>query len=310
MTGTSEEVVPIVLGPTAVGKTELVHRAAKSVGGEIISADSRAIYRGMDIGTATPPVELREELPYHLINFLDPRERYSAADYRQDVEEKILEIRSRGNRPIVVGGSRLYIISLTQGIFEGPEADEALREQLRSKPGEELHERLQEVDPRSAEKIHPNDTKRLVRALEVYELSGEPISKLKEETEPLPFDFRVIGLDRAREELYSRINRRVEDMVEAGLFDEVKELVQAGFGPGWGAWETIGYKELALHLRGELDRDEAIDEIKKNTRHLAKYQQNWMTKFTGLEEIDLGAEAAPGSCLMDLLGQSGSSSRG
>ncbi len=297
----TEMTVPIVLGPTAVGKTELVHRAAKSIEGEVVSADSRAIYRGMDIGTATPPESLREEIRYHLINFLDPRDRYSAAAYRQDVEEKIPEIRSRGNRPVVVGGSRLYVLSLTQGIFEGPEADEELRDRLRKKSNEELHERLREVDPRSAEKIHPNDTKRLVRALEVYELSGEPISKLKDQTEPLPFDFRLIGLNRAREKLYSRINRRVEDMIGAGLFEEVKELVADGFGPDWGAWETIGYKELALHLRDELDRDEAIDEIKKNTRHLAKYQQNWMTKVEGLEEIDLDAEVEPERRLSKLL---------
>ncbi|MBS3766073.1 tRNA (adenosine(37)-N6)-dimethylallyltransferase MiaA, partial [Candidatus Bipolaricaulota bacterium] len=191
-----EDSVPIVLGPTSVGKTELVHEVAGKLGGEIISADSRAVYAGMDIGTATPPETYRKELPYHLINFLDPRERYSAADFQDDAEEKIEEILGRGNRPIVVGGSRLYIIALTQGIFEGPEADEELREELRSRSGDELHERLDQVDPRSAEKIHPNDTKRLVRALEVYELTGRPISELKEETEPLPFEFRKVGLNR------------------------------------------------------------------------------------------------------------------
>jgi len=282
--------VPVVLGPTAVGKTELVHGAAKVVGGEIISADSRAVYRGMDIGTATPPEEYRAELPYHLINFLHPRERYSAADFRDDVEDKLREIRDRGKLPIVVGGSRLYIIALTQGIFEGPDADEELREELRELPGEELHRRLAEVDPRSAEKIHPNDTKRLVRALEVYRLEGEPISKLKEEAEPLPVEFRKIGFDRPREQLYERADRRVEEMLKKGLMDEVESLVEAGFGPDWGAWETIGYRELALYLAGEYDHGEAVDEIKKNTRHLAKYQQNWMKKIDGLTKFTLGEE--------------------
>jgi len=283
-------VVPIVLGPTAVGKTELVHRAAKEVEGEIISADSRAIYQGMDIGTATPPREYRNELPYHLINFLDPRERYSAADFRQDVEKKIEEIRDRNNRPIVVGGSRLYIIALTQGIFEGPEADEDLREELRDLSGEELHARLEEVDPRSAEKIHPNDTKRLVRALEVYRLTDEPISKLKEEAEPLPVEFLKIGLDRPRDQLYERANARVEGMLEEGLEAEVKDLVKDGFGPNWGGWETIGYREMAQYLRGEYDYEEAVREIKKNTRHLAKYQQNWMKKIDGLARYNLDEE--------------------
>ncbi len=293
--------IPIVLGPTAVGKTELVHRAAKQVGGEIISADSRAIYRGMDIGTATPPREYRDKLPYHLINFLDPRERYSAADFQQAVEEKIEEIRDRNNRPIVVGGSRLYIIALTQGIFEGPEADEALRDELRDLSGEELHARLEEVDPRSAEKIHPNDTKRLVRALEVYRLTDEPISKLKEEAEPLPVEFLKIGLDRPRDQLYERANVRVEEMLEAGLEEEVKGLIKDGFGPNWGAWETIGYREIALYLNGEYDYDEAVREIKKNTRHLAKYQQNWMKKIDGLSRYNLDEEEAVGARLVSLL---------
>lgn len=293
--------IPIILGPTAVGKTELVHGAAKEVEGEIISADSRAIYRGMDIGTATPPREYRDELPYHLINFLDPRERYSAADFQQAVEEKIEEIRDRNNRPIVVGGSRLYIIALTQGIFEGPEADEALRDELRDLSGEELHARLEEVDPRSAEKIHPNDTKRLVRALEVYRLTDEPISKLKEEAEPLPVEFLKIGLDRPRDQLYERANARVEEMLEKGLEEEVGNLVKDGFGPNWGAWETIGYREIALYLKGEYDYDEAVREIKKNTRHLAKYQQNWMKKIDGLSRYDLDEEEAVGARLVSLL---------
>ncbi len=293
--------VPIVLGPTAVGKTDIIHRVAREIGGEIISADSRAVYRGMDIGTATPPEEYRDELPYHLINFLHPRERYSAADFRDDVEGKLREIRGRGKLPIVVGGSRLYIIALTQGIFEGPDADEELREELRELPGEELHRRLAEVDPRSAEKIHPNDTKRLVRALEVYRLEGEPISKLKEEAEPLPVEFRKIGFDRPRERLYERADRRVEEMLKKGLMDEVESLVEAGFGPDWGAWETIGYRELALYLAGEYDYGEAVDEIKKNTRHLAKYQQNWMEKVEGLTEFNLDEEENVGRRIISLL---------
>ena len=279
--------VPIILGPTAVGKTELVHRLAREIDGEIISADSRAIYRDMDIGTATPPESYMEELPYHLVNFVDPGERYSAADFRRDVEEKVEEIEDRGRVPIVVGGSRLYILALTQGIFDGPDADEELRKKLREVPNEELHERLREVDPRSAEKVHPNDTKRLVRAMEVYKLSGKPISQLKEEAEPLPVGFLKIGLNRPREELYGRANARVGRMLEEGLMEEVKYLVEKGFGPDWGAWETIGYKELALYLEGEYEYEEAIEEIKKNTRHLAKYQQNWMEKIEGITTFDL-----------------------
>jgi tRNA dimethylallyltransferase len=299
-----DESLPVVLGPTAVGKTELAHQVAREIKGEIISADSRAIYEGMDIGTATPPEDYRDEIPYHLVNFIHPRERYSAADFRRDVEEKVKEISGRGRRPVVVGGSRLYIIALTQGIFDGPEADSELRERLRDLPNEELQERLRKVDPKTADKVHVNDTKRLVRALEVYELSGKPISQLKEEAEPLPVDFLKIGLDRPRDELYDRANSRVEQMLERGLLDEVEQLLDQGFGPDWGAWETIGYKELALYLKGDYDREEAIEEIKKNTRHLAKYQQNWMEKVEGITKFDLEENNEVKSSLMDLIERS------
>ncbi|MFB6291259.1 MAG: tRNA (adenosine(37)-N6)-dimethylallyltransferase MiaA [Candidatus Bipolaricaulia bacterium] len=296
-----DELVPVILGPTAVGKTELVHGVARKLDGEIISADSRAIYRGMNIGTATPPRAYREELSYHLINFVPPKKRYSAADFRRDAEEKINEITARDKIPLIVGGSRLYVIALTQGIFDGPEADKELRERLREVPNDELHERLSRVDPRTAEKVHPNDTKRLVRALEVYELSGRPISELKEEAEPVPVNFLKVGLDRPREVLYDRVNSRVDKMLEEGLLDEVESLVEEGFGPDWGAWETIGYKELVLYLEGEYDYEEAIDEIKKNTRHLAKYQQNWMEKIEGITTFNLDNDKEVKSSLLDLI---------
>jgi len=299
-----DEPLPVVLGPTAVGKTDVVHQVARELGGEIISADSRAIYEGMDIGTATPAEDYRDEVHYHLINFIHPRERYSAADFRRDVEEKVKEISGRDRKPIVVGGSRLYIIALTQGIFDGPEADSELRERLRALPNDELQERLRKVDPKTADKVHVNDTKRLVRALEVYELSGKPISQLKKEAEPLPVDFLKIGLDRPREELYDRANSRVEQMMKEGLLDEVQQLLDEGFGPDWGAWETIGYKELALYLKGEYDREEAIEEIKKNTRHLAKYQQNWMEKVEGITTFDLEENHEVESSLLDLFERS------
>ncbi|MFP3953954.1 MAG: tRNA (adenosine(37)-N6)-dimethylallyltransferase MiaA, partial [Candidatus Acetothermia bacterium] len=176
--------VPIVLGPTGVGKTELVHRVALALEAEVVSADSRAIYKGMEIGTATPPESYRDELDYHLINFLHPRERFSAMDFRERAESVIYDVANGGKLPVVVGGSRLYILALTQGIFKGPDRDEELRKKLRDVPGELLHERLGEVDPESAEKIHPNDTKRVVRALEIYKLTGRPISELKDEAEP------------------------------------------------------------------------------------------------------------------------------
>lgn len=278
--------VPIILGPTGVGKTDIVHRAAAGAGVEIISADSRAIYRGMNIGTATPPESFREELSYHLINFLHPRERFSAMDFRNRVEEKMRDIWSRENGPVIVGGSRLYILALTQGIFEGPEADESLREKLRKMPRDELHHRLEEVDPASARKIHPNDTKRVIRALEVYKLTGRPINELKQEAEPLPVDFVKVSLNRPRSKLYERVESRVDEMMNEGLLEEVKSLIAEGFNPGWGAWNTIGYKELARHIVDEKDLSSAVEDIKRNTRHLVKYQQNWIKSL----DLDLSLD--------------------
>jgi len=288
------EFIPLVLGPTAAGKTELAHRAARVISQEsekteveIISADSRAIYKRLNIGTATPLPRQRRELNYHLISFLDPRERYSAMDFRRDVEEKLEEITSRGNLPLLVGGSRLYIKALTEGIFEGPSADEELRESLSKKSGEELHGELEEVDPPSAEKIHPHDKKRLIRALEVHRLTGRPISELKQEAEPISQSVKKIGLKKSKEELYRQIGDRVEEMLERGLLEEVEELVEAGFGPEWGSWETIGYKELVPVVQGDRTLEEAKELIKKNTRHLARYQLSWLRSEGEVNWIDL-----------------------
>jgi len=211
-------------------------------------------------------------------------------DFREKVAAKIEEIKSRNKRPIIVGGSRLYILALTRGIFEGPDRDEELREKLRKIPGEELHDRLKEVDPDSAEKIHPHDTKRVVRALEVYKLTGRPISELKREADPLPYNFNVIGLTRPRKQLYERVNHRVEEMMEKGLLEEVEGLVRDGFCPDWGAWNTIGYKELAAYLNDEINYPQAVKRVKTNTRHLAKYQQNWMSKIEDLSTLEMEGE--------------------
>lgn len=270
--------IPIILGPTGAGKTDLVHRIALQLGAEVISADSRALYKRLDIGTATPTEKKRNEVTYHLVNSVSPRSFYSAMDFRRGVEEKVGSIISGGNLPVLAGGSRLYVKALTEGIFEGPGADEELRDRLRKKESNELHERLESVDSPSAEKIHPNDKKRIVRALEVYELTGRPISKLQEETEPLPYDFLLIGLKKPRERLYDDIDSRVEEMFQRGLVGEVKGLLEDGFCEDWGAWETIGYKEVVKFLEGELTLDEAKQKIKNNTHRLARKQLGWLDK--------------------------------
>ncbi|MFW6421637.1 MAG: tRNA (adenosine(37)-N6)-dimethylallyltransferase MiaA [Candidatus Bipolaricaulota bacterium] len=279
--------IPLIIGPTAVGKTEVAHKLARKTNSEIISADSRAVYKGLEIGTATPEPRLIEEVPYHLISFLDPRRRYSAKDFQRDVEEKIQKIADGCGKPIIVGGSRLYVKALTQGLFEGPGADREIRSRLSRRSGEELHHRLQEVDPKSAENIHPNDQKRLIRALEVYEITGRPISVLQDEAEPLPHSLTKIALLRDRKSLYRRIEERVEELIDRGLVQEVRELLQRGFSEDWGAWNTIGYKELVLHLEGEISLEEAKEAIKTNTRHLAKYQLGWIRSEECQHQFDL-----------------------
>lgn len=281
------EPIPLIIGPTAVGKTEISHQVALAIGGEIISADSRAIYKHLDIGTATPSREQRDEVPYHLVNELEPCERYSAMDFRKDSEGLVREIADRGNVPMFVGGSRLYVKALTEGIFEGPDADKELRKELRDRSSSDLHDELSEVDPPSAHKIHPNDKKRLVRALEVYKLTGRPISKLKGEAEPLPYHFLKISLISSREALYGRIDRRVEEMIKSGLVEEVKDLLQRGFNPEWPSWHTIGYEEMVDYLEGDKSLEAVQSEIKQNTRNLARYQLSWIRNEDEVHVIDL-----------------------
>lgn len=269
------------MGPTCVGKTQLSLKLADILKGEIVSFDSRQIYRYMDIGTAKPTKEERDRIPHHLIDLISPDERFTAADYGKKARQIIGQIAGRNKQPIAVGGSGLYLRALTQGFFEGPRADERIRRKLEKEAQEfgepRLFERLREIDPEAAERIHPNDLVRIVRALEVYELTGKPISLLQREGdyEPFPMRFVRIGLNIERRELYQRIDRRVEEMISAGLVDEVKMLKQKGFSPKLKALKTVGYQELFAYLEGEVDLSRAIENIKLNTRHYAKRQLTW-----------------------------------
>ncbi|MGB2769522.1 MAG: tRNA (adenosine(37)-N6)-dimethylallyltransferase MiaA [Candidatus Zixiibacteriota bacterium] len=280
MPNTNDRVL-VLLGPTCVGKTQLSLKLADILKGEIVSFDSRQIYRYMDIGTAKPTKEERDRIPHHLIDLISPDERFTAADYGKKARQIIGQIAGRNKQPIAVGGSGLYLRALTQGFFEGPRADERIRRKLEKEAQEfgepRLFERLREIDPEAAERIHPNDLVRIVRALEVYELTGKPISLLQREGdyEPFPMRFVRIGLNIERRELYQRIDRRVEEMISAGLVDEVKMLKQKGFSPKLKALKTVGYQELFAYLEGEVDLSRAIENIKLNTRHYAKRQLTW-----------------------------------
>ena len=286
------EKILTILGPTASGKTKVSLEIADKINGEIISADSRQIYRYMDIGTAKPGLDERGKIPHHLIDIVNPDEYFSAADYSARARRAIREILSRGREPIVVGGSGLYLRALFKGFFKGPGRDENLRQELKESAEkfgiESLYRELKEKDPEAAEKIGPHNLVRIIRALEVYELSGQRISELQKKGEyPLKeFEFIKIGLELEREKLYQRIDQRVEDMICSGLVDEVKSLKIKGYDTSLVPMRTFGYKEIFQYLEGKISLDEAKQKIKLNTRHFAKRQLTWFKKEEGIIWIE------------------------
>jgi len=286
--------VIVIAGPTASGKTDLAIKLAHEINGEIISADSMQIYRGMDIGTAKPTMEERQGIPHYLIDIVDPDEEYSVAHFQRDAKNCIKEILNRGKVPIVAGGTGLYINSLVYNInFSETTADWEYRKQLeeiaRDKGPEELHRFLQKVDPVSAEKIHPNNIKRVIRALEVFKTTGKPISQhqLESRTEKPEYEFKIFGLEMDRKILYERINKRVDKMMEMGLYEEVESLLEK-YSPDLVSLQGIGYKEIISAIKGEYSLEEAVEKIKLNTRHLAKRQITWFKKTENLRWIDTG----------------------
>ena len=292
-TGNKPRVLAVV-GPTASGKTWLGVRLAKIYGGEVISADSMQIYKGMDIASAKPTEEEKEGIPHHLMDFLDMDVTFSAADYVKLAKEKIDEVLSRGKLPIIVGGTGLYVDSLLENVkFSEGGSDEAYREELmafaREQGAEALHARLVEKDPEAAAAIHPNNIIRVVRALEVCHVTGRRFSELKAEsrTEESPYDSLILGLNyEDRAVLYRRIDLRVEEMAKNGLVEEARELWEAG-GMKTSA-NAIGYKELIPYFAGEMSLEECIAKIQQETRRYAKRQLTWFRKNDRIKWIILG----------------------
>jgi tRNA dimethylallyltransferase len=292
MMSEAEGCVLLIVGPTASGKTELSIRIAERCNGEIVSADSRQVYRFMDVGTDKLPEAERERIPHHCIDIRNPDEYFSAGEYARVARSIIQDIFSRGRIPIVVGGSGLYIRALVDGVFAGNYRDSKIREKLINEANEKgletLHKRLYDVDSQAAEKIHPNDRKRLIRALEVYEITGLPISKIqKEKTEPADFDSLFWGLRWSREVIYRRIEERVDRMMEGGLVEEVKRLREMGYGLHNNGLDSVGYKEVLDHLDGHSTLKETIQQIKQNTRRFAKKQMTWFRHDRRIQWIDV-----------------------
>lgn len=282
--------VIVIAGPTASGKTDLAIELALRINGEIISADSMQIYREMNIGTAKPTMEERKGIPHHMLDIVDPDEEFSVAQFQQGAKKCIKDILSRGKVPIVAGGTGLYINALVYNItFSETITDWNYRNQLqniaREQGPEALHTLLQEVDPISAENIHPNNVKRVIRALEVYETTGKPISlhQLESRQKKPEYDYKIFGIEVERDVLYRRIESRADKMLEMGLYEEVENILKKGYSPDLVSLQGIGYKEIIMAILGKCTLEEAVDKIKLNTRHLAKRQMTWFRKTENLK---------------------------
>jgi tRNA dimethylallyltransferase len=296
--------VVVIGGPTAAGKSSLAVRLAQRTGGEIVNADSMQVYRGMDIGTAKPTKEERGGVPHHLLDLVDPDERFNAALFVAHAVPVIEELYRQGRPCFLVGGSGLYIKALEGGLFECPPNPPGLRERLRGEwgalGGQILHRRLAALDPEAAERIHPNDRVRILRALEVIELTGEPFSRRAERHgfNRQRFKMLKVCLFRDRNELYQRIDHRAVEMMRRGLVEETQRLLERGFGPELKPMNALGYRHAVSYLRGGMGIDEATERLKTDTRRYAKRQLTW---FRGDEQWDWRRPGEEG-LILDLIG--------
>jgi tRNA dimethylallyltransferase len=287
-------------GPTAVGKTDLSLEIAETLGAEIVSADSRQVYEELTIGTAKPGSEALDRVPHHFIGELSIDEDFSAGTFADAANDRIRAILDRGRYPLVVGGSTLYLHALQYGLADVPDVDDAVRERLEKRLEEEgpeaLYAELQDVDPVQAEKNDPTKTQRVIRALEVYHGTGRPLTYYHENQPEPPFSYVTFVLHRDRQKLYDRINRRVDRMLEAGLLDEVRALMERGVDPDRPPLRTIGYREPIRHLNGEIGYEEMIRLVKRNSRRYAKRQLTWFRRYDEYEWVE-----APETDVEDLL---------
>ena len=283
-----------IAGPTASGKTSFAVELAKRVNGEIISADSMQIYKNMNIGTAKPTTEEMQGIKHYLIDEITPFESFSVSDFTKRAKQYIEEIVSKGRQPIVAGGTGLFINSLIDNVqFSEGECDYALREELRmlaeEKGNEYLHSMLAEIDIEAAKQIHPNNVKRVIRAIEIYKTTGITKSMQDENSKliPSPYEVTYYGLTGPRELLYGRINKRVDIMLEAGLVEEVKSLMDEGLDLTYNSMQGIGYKEIVRYLTGEVSLEEAVEDIKRESRRYAKRQLTWFRRDERIKWADI-----------------------
>ncbi|MCP5004062.1 MAG: tRNA (adenosine(37)-N6)-dimethylallyltransferase MiaA [Planctomycetes bacterium] len=281
----------ILTGTTASDKTEIGFHIAKQTGCDIISADSMLIYRGMDVGTAKPSPEMRNRIPHHLIDIVDPWESYSVGKYVEDVECIISILHTKERNFIIVGGTPLYIKGISDGIFKSPQADWKIREELEARAHEKgnmhVHGILKKIDPVTAGKLHPNNLRRIIRAIEVYEATGKPMSHLQELSVQEKRDCKVVCITRERKDLYGRINKRVDVMFENGLVDEVQNLLDSPRGFGRQAGQALGYREVVQYLEGTCTLEEAREKLKVHTRRFSKRQMTWFRSFSNIRWLEV-----------------------
>lgn len=282
-----------ILGPTASGKTALSIELAKKIGGEIVSCDSMQIYKGMDIGTAKPTLSEREGIPHYMIDIIEPDEKYNVVNYKKDAEEKIDDILKRGKTPLLVGGTGLYMDSVLNNTAfsensEQSEKRKELEELLIEKGKDYLHSLLYKIDPVAAEKIHPNNTRRVIRAIEIFETTGyTPTQSNQNSIREKKYDSLVIGISAERETLYKRINERVDKMMAEGLLGEVEELLNKGMKAEYTSMQAIGYKEIFEYFKGECSLCDAVEKIKQESRRYAKRQMTWFKRNKAINWIIL-----------------------
>jgi tRNA dimethylallyltransferase len=282
----------VIVGPTAVGKTALSIDMARHMNGEIISGDSMQVYRGMDIGTAKISLEEMRGIPHYLIDTHSPAEPFSVSDFQSEAKKLITDIHTRGKLPMIVGGTGLYIQSVIYNYqFSEASQNESFRTEMerlaRDEGNHMLHQRLHEIDPISASRLHPNDLKRVIRALEIYHITGKTMAEFQNRSEQSPYQLCMLGLTMDRDLLYERINHRIDLMIHQGLVDEVRGLLDKGYLSDFPSMQGIGYKEMISYLEGDKSFEEAVEWLKKNSRNFAKRQLTWFRAMKDIHWIDV-----------------------
>lgn len=281
--------VVVIVGPTAVGKSRIAVEVAKAFETEVLTADSRQVYRGMDVGTDKPASEERQAVPHRLIDLVDPDESFNAGLYRRQAIDEIERLYRDCRLPLVVGGTGLYVRTLLKGLCDAPQADPIMRKALRQEAEDQgydrLYARLVDVDPVIAARLHPRDESKVIRALEVYQLSGRRMSEFQQEHgfAERPFATLMIGLNRDRDVLYRRIEGRIDWQLAHGLIEETKQLLAQGYRRDSAAMKGLGYRQVAEHLAGEYDAAEMVRRFKRDTRHFSKRQMTWFRKEPGIQ---------------------------